>query len=297
MTSSTAHSIDVDGRRRTFDVVEGTHAPGRDLVLVFHGSRQSGAAHRRFTGRVYDTLAHDHGAVVVYLDGYRGNWNDARKESMFPARLANIDDVAFVRRVISDLVASHDVDPRRVHAAGYSNGGQMVLRLLHEVPDLLAGAAIVAATMPAPESFLAATPAPDPAPLPVLMVHGTHDPIVPYQGGRLPTLTRRAFRVDGVSLSVPETARYLARRNGIMAEPVVTRLNPVQPRTRDRTWIEQSDFRQDSLPPVRLLTVHGGGHTVPGPGRAPFFIGRTARGVSIAAAIAEHLGVAAGAHR
>jgi polyhydroxybutyrate depolymerase len=306
MTTSTRKSIDIDGRTRTLDVVEGPHAPGRALVLVFHGSRQTGAAHRRFTGRMFDTLAHDHGAVVAYLDGYRGNWNDARKESTFPARLANIDDVAFVRRVITELVTSHDVDPRNVHAVGYSNGGQMVLRLLHEAPGVLAGAAVVAATMPAPESFLVPGPALEPVPVPTLVVHGTEDPIVPYRGGRFPALARRVFRVDGVGLSAPETARYLARHNGITADPVVTRhepdalpapRHPVPGPRHDRTWIEQSDYRQDGRPPVRLLTVHGGGHTVPGPSRAPFFIGRTARSVSTAVAVAAHLGIATGSHR
>ncbi|MFI6423735.1 alpha/beta hydrolase family esterase [Promicromonospora sp. NPDC050880] len=293
MTSFTHLSTDVGGRRRTFHVVDGPYAPGRDLVLVLHGSRQSGAAHRRFTGHMFDTLARDRGAVVAYLDGYRGNWNDARAESAFPARLAGIDDVGFVRRVIADLVASHDVDPRRVHAVGYSNGGQMVLRLLHEAPGLLAGAAVVAATMPAPESFLAPSAELEPVPTPTLLVHGTRDPIVPYQGGRFPAFTRRVFRVDGVSLSAPGTARYLALRNGITTDPVVTRLAPPAS-ARDRTWIEQTDYREDGLPPVRLLTVHGGGHTVPGPGRAPFFIGRTARSISTADVLAEHLAITAG---
>jgi len=85
--------IEVDGRMRTFTVV-GERRPGQALVLVFHGSRQSGEIHRAFTGGAYDALA-DRGALVAYLDGYRGNWNDARRESRFPARLAGIDDVAF----------------------------------------------------------------------------------------------------------------------------------------------------------------------------------------------------------
>lgn len=287
MTTSTRTSIDVDGRLRTLDVVEGPRTPGRPLVLVFHGSRQSGAAHRRFTGGMYDALAADHGAVVAYLDGYRGNWNDARAESAFPARLADVDDVGFARRVVADLVASHDVDPRRVVAVGYSNGGQMVHRLLHEVPDLLAGAAIVAATMPAPESFLAPDPAPAAVPVPVLLVHGTQDPIVPYGGGRFPAVSRRVFKVDGTALSAPETARHYARRNGITAEPESARLGAPS----HGTWIEQTDHRQDGRPPVRLLTVHGGGHTVPGPGRQPFFIGRTVRSPRTADVVAEHLGL------
>ncbi|MGN6501278.1 MAG: hypothetical protein ACTHKX_00030, partial [Pseudolysinimonas sp.] len=93
-------SVMVAGRRRTFSVVGSPEgATGRPLVVVFHGSRQSAAIHRAFTGAVLDRLVDD-GAVVAYLDGYRGNWNDARRESRFPARRAGIDDVAFFRAVV-----------------------------------------------------------------------------------------------------------------------------------------------------------------------------------------------------
>jgi polyhydroxybutyrate depolymerase len=283
-------NVEVGGRSRTFGLVDGPAAGGRALILVFHGSKQTGAIHRRFTGGTLDALAERGTAVLAYLDGYRRNWNDARKESAFPARVENVDDVAFTHRVIADLAASHDVDPHRVYAVGYSNGGQMVLRLLHEAPELFAGAAVIAATMPAPGSFLAPSPAPEPVPVPVLLIHGTQDPIVPYRGGRFPAWARRVFRVDGVGMSAPETARYFAHRNGMTDEPVVTR-PPVGGRRPARTWIEQTDYREEGRRPVRLLTVHGGGHTVPGPRRAPFILGRTERRVSAASALAEFLGI------
>lgn len=284
-------NVEVGGRSRTFSLVDGSGGGRRALILVFHGSKQTGAAHRHFTGGALDALAESGAAVIAYLDGHRRNWNDARKESAFPARVENIDDVAFTRRVIADLVASHDVDPRRVYAVGYSNGGQMVLRLLHETPELFAGAAVIAATMPVPESFLAPSPAPEPLPVPVLLVHGTRDPIVPYRGGRFPAWARRVFQVDGAGMSAPETARYFAHRNGMTGEPVVTRL-PTGGRRPARTWVEQTDYREEGRQPVRLLTVHGGGHTVPGPRRAPLVLGRTERRVSAASALAEFLGIA-----
>src|SRR4051812_633441 len=131
-------SVEVDGRTRTYTVV-GEASP--NLVLIFHGSRQTGSKHRDFTGRAFDALAAAGHAQVVYLDGYSGNWNDARRESRFPARRENIDDVGFVRAVIEKLGR-----PGRVFAVGYSNGGQLAMRLVHEAPELIAGAAVIAAT-------------------------------------------------------------------------------------------------------------------------------------------------------
>ena len=275
------HEIDANGRTRTYTLVEPRAAHGRrDLVLVFHGSRQDGRRHRRFTGGAFDVLATRDGAVVAYLDGHRGNWNDARPESRFPARLDGIDDVAFTRAVIDRLVATHAVDPRRVFAVGYSNGGQMVMRLMHETPVAIAGAAVVAATLPEPGGLLLSSPGPA-TPMPVVLVHGTRDPIAPYTGGPMARWARALFKVRGTSLSAPETASYFARRNRIEVPPPRARAPAATP-GRPRTWVERTEHQQDGRPSVVLYTVHGGGHTVPGPARAPRVLGRTTSDISTA---------------
>ncbi len=263
----THESLEVGGRTRTFTLV-GPQSPV--LVLVFHGSRQSAAQHRSFTGGQFDRLT-EGGARVAYLDGYRGNWNDARRESSFPARRENLDDVGFARAVVEKL------DARWVLAVGYSNGGQMVMRLIHETPGLLHGAMVIAATMPAPESFTAPT---EPVvPLPVVLIHGTKDPIVRYQGGEMPWLTRTLFKVGGRALSMPATADYFAARNGITTPPEITLL-PTRARA---TSVERTRFGQPDRPQVVLYTVNDGGHTVPGPGNAPaLVVGRTHREISAA---------------
>lgn len=277
-------TIDVGGRARTMTIVGGTAADRpRDLLLVLHGSRQQGESHRAFTGRMYDGFAADGGAVVAYLDGHRGNWNDARRQSSFPARLDGIDDVGFVRAAIASLVDSHGIDPTRVFVVGYSNGGQMVMRLVHEVPELLAGATVIAATMPAAEDFLAADALA--VPMPMLLVHGTSDPIVPFGGGPMKRWAERAFKVGGTALSAPDTAAYFARRNGIAATPTTAR------RGAGKVWTEQVDHAEPGHAPVRFLAVHGAGHTVPGPKRAPFVIGRTERSWSMADEIGTFFGV------
>lgn len=264
-------TIEAAGRQRTYTVVGARDGePGRALLLVLHGSKQDGATHRRFTGGMYDALAED-GAVVAYLDGWKGNWNDAREQASFPARTEGVDDVAFVRAVVDRLVAGWGVDRGRVVAVGYSNGGQMVLRLLHEAPDVLAGAAVVAATVPAPGSFRTDIALPPPVPVPVVLAHGTKDRIAPYEGGTMNRLMRRLFKVGGTTLSAHQTAAHLAARNGITAGPA----------RRTTGDVDRLEYAETGRPPVTLLTVVGGGHTVPGPKRAPFLLGRTARGASM----------------
>ncbi|MEU8819919.1 dienelactone hydrolase family protein [Actinoplanes sp. NPDC048796] len=269
--------ITVNGTRRTYEIIgPSAGRPGRSLLLVFHGSKQTGAKHREFIGRAYDALAESGAAVVVYADGHKGNWNDARRESAFPARIDDSDDVGFARALVEKLAVSHGIDPARVYAVGYSNGGQMVIRLAHEAPQLIAGATVIAATMPAPESFLIAD-AP-PAPMPVLLIHGTKDPIVKYEGGQFSWWARKVFKIGGRSLSAPQTAAYFAARNGITAAPTTTKL----PAADAKTFVERTEYREPGHPPVALYTVHGGGHTIPGPAQAPAVMGRTNQDVRTA---------------
>ncbi|MFE0358088.1 alpha/beta hydrolase family esterase [Streptomyces nigra] len=281
--TATRGSVAVGEATRTFTLV-GTAAPGeaRPLILVFHGSGQTGDKHRAFTGGVFDALA-ARGALVAYLDGYRGNWNDARRESRFPARRADIDDLGFVRAVIATYASERRIDPSRVYAVGYSNGGQMVIRLAHETPGLLAGATVIAATMPAPENFLAGQ-APR-ASLPVLLIHGTKDPIVSYQGGTMNWALRTIFAVGGSSWSATRTARYFAERNGITGEPTTTRLP--KKITADPTEVERTTYETEGFPPVALYTIHRGGHTVPGPSAAPALVGKTSRQIDTADLITQ----------
>jgi polyhydroxybutyrate depolymerase len=272
-------SVLVGGRRRTFLTIGPDRAS--TLVLVFHGSKQDGAKNREFFGRVFDQLAGDD-VAVSYLDGYKGHWNDARRESRFAARIEQIDDVGFARAVIERVGA------RSVYAIGYSNGGQMVMRLMHEAPDMLSGAAIFGATMPTPDSFLLNTA---PAAMPVLLSHGTADPIVPYAGGRMKWLMQKLFKVGGESLSMPQTAEYFATHNGITTPPVSTKL----PAQSAETSVERTEYRDHRRPPVVLYTVHGGGHTVPHSGKASsFIIGKTNRDVDAGFLVGEVFGLAQG---
>jgi polyhydroxybutyrate depolymerase len=289
MPDTLRQSIEVGGMRRSYVTIGDRDAdrPGRDLVLVFHGSKQNGEKHRRFTGRAYDALADKGDAIVAYLDGYRGNWNDARRQSRFPARLERIDDVGFVASVIDQMAEDFAVNRHRVFAVGYSNGGQMVFRLMHEPAVSLAGALVIAATMPNKDNFL--LPDTITEPIPLLMIHGTKDPIADYSGGEMKRWAQLIFKVGGRNLSAPETMSYYAIRNGITTPPCDTKV-PGGRGTSKGTSVVRTEYRQEGLPSVALYTVHGGGHTVPGRRKAPRLLGRTSQDISAADLAREILG-------
>jgi phospholipase/carboxylesterase len=83
---------------------------------------------------------------------------------------------------ISEAVDAYGVDPRRVFVGGFSQGGAMTYSLAVTVPELLAGAVIMSGrTIPEMAERMAPTEKLDG--LPVLVVHGTRDTVLPLSFG------------------------------------------------------------------------------------------------------------------
>ncbi|PSL25389.1 alpha/beta hydrolase family esterase [Chitinophaga ginsengisoli] len=224
------------------------------LVIVLHGSGIDGARIRAWTGYEFDLMADEYGFAVAYPDGYKHNWNDIRKNAPFPAKKKNIDDVGFIKSLIESYRLTHDIDLRQVYVFGYSNGGTMALRLAISEPGLLAGLAISGSNLPTDDNLIDNLRAPMP---PVLMVNGTADPIIPYEGGNV-----RFFGKDlGNVISALATAEAIAESHNGPKTTQTVRLPHLNPD--DLTTAERKVWLQDEQKLVALYTVHGGGHVVP----------------------------------
>ena len=98
-----------------------------------------------------------------------------------------VDDVGFIRAMVSAISAGAKVDTTRIYATGVSNGGAMAHRLGCEAADRFAAVAPVAFPLNFyPVGTAVPNPACDPGrPLPIIMFLGLTDGIVPYAGGTL----------------------------------------------------------------------------------------------------------------
>lgn len=267
-----ASTMDVGSRQRHYLVVTPARLQaGARVLLVFHPSMSSGQDMRRMVGSLLERIAQRENAVIVYPDGYEGHFNDCRRVASFSARKLNIDDVGFSRRIIERLAAEKKIDPERVYALGVSNGGHMALRLALEAPELVKGVAAIAANLPAPDNMdcnVASSPS-----RVIEFVEGTQDPINPYGGGQV---TLFGFGNRGNVLSAQESAQWFAHRLGLTAtEP--------QPLGQDISGISarQQDWRSVNGH-VRLVTIEGGGHTIPQAGyRSMRLLGATFQSDSV----------------
>ena len=231
------------------------------LVLVFHGGGGQPQQIERHTG--FSDLADREGFIVAYPEGIDKHWNDGRENA------PQVDDVKFVSALIEDIARSFNVDRKRIYATGISNGGMFSQRLACELSGTMAAIASVAATMPEALS-VRCKPV---KPISVLIIHGTNDPLIPYQGG---ALTRTAL--GGNVLSAPDAIKFWATHNKCSANPVTVQLPDRDPE--DGTRIRRERYSPCAVGvEVELDTVDGGGHTLPGsrqylPER---LIGRTSR--------------------
>jgi polyhydroxybutyrate depolymerase len=239
------------------------------LLIALHGALGTGSGMATFSK--FAALADEKGFIAVFPDGVDHHWNDGR------AGISPGDDVAFIDALIGVFVSRKDADPRRIYVAGLSNGGMMSFRLACELPKRIAAIAAVAANL---QKVLEQTCSNGP-PLPVMIIDGTLDPIMPWAGGEI-----RDNR--GTVLSATATAQLFALRIG---SPVET-IEPLPSFANgDPTRVKRHRWRTGSGPEVVLYEVEGGGHAWPGgPQYLPeSVIGRVSRQVDASREVAEFL--------
>lgn len=163
-------------------------------------------------------------------------------------------DLTFLTELLDHLEATLCIDTGRVFSVGMSNGAQTSSLLACRLGDRIDGIAPIAGVEYNEPC--------DGPPVPVIAFHGYVDPIVPYAGGGLNSVTianQNFYKGDlpaglATPTGVDEAMRRWAEHNGCDPEPVEERISP---EVRKRTW-------QDCEAMTELYIVDNGGHAWPG---------------------------------
>lgn len=253
MLRSTNHG----GIERTYYVhFPKNEPPGspRALVFVLHGGGGADAAtmaHR--TG--FNTIADREGFIVVYPAGVDGQWNDGRGKTFRRAKdNTDVDDVGFVSRLIDLFVDQREADASRIYVTGLSNGGMMTHRIGIELGGKIAAIAPVIANLPV--NLSARRPV---RPMPVLIMNGTDDPMMPWNGGQVRVLGKGYGEV----LSTEQSVKYWLVAAQLPSNPKRQLLEDRFPADRCRVEVETYKRSSDRVE-VLLYAVKGGGHNLPG---------------------------------
>lgn len=206
------------------------------LVLSLHGS--GGVPEDWLAASGLTTLADREGFAVAFPAGAFAN---TVSERSWNANVEpGVNDVAFVRDVITDAAAKIRIDASRVYATGFSGGARMSSRLACELADVLAAAAPVAG-LQYPEGC---TPA---RPVPLLAVHGQADRVNPFE---LTDAARPYWRM-GVETAV----QRWGSANGCGDGP---RISAVSDNIELRLWAPCNGSAE-----IRFYVISDGGHVWP----------------------------------
>jgi polyhydroxybutyrate depolymerase len=167
---------------------------------------------------------------------------------------AENQDVAFLSDLLDHVERTLCVDTGRVFSIGMSNGAQTSSLLACRLPARISAIGPIAGV-----EFNEPC---DGAPVPIMAFHGVEDPVVPYEGGGLNSVTIADQNLymgdlpDGVTTptGVDDSMRRWAEHNGCGPDFSEERTSP---EVRRRTWPECDA-------PTVLYVVDNGGHAWPG---------------------------------
>lgn len=194
----------------------------RALVIDFHGLAEGAEVHARMSQ--YSELAEQEGFFAVFPQGTGdiASWKAGVGGELNPDHA----DVEFVTDLLERLGADHCIDLGSVYATGLSNGAMMTSTVGCLLADRFAAVAPVAGA-----AFY--NDCPSTTPMPVYAIHGTQDPLLPFNGGvgnvgaviagGAADQTKVEVDLDGPGY--PAALASWAKHNGCSAEFVDTQID------------------------------------------------------------------------
>lgn len=226
------------------------------LLLALHGG--GGDMGIQATDEFYKLISKSdkEGFIAVFPNGFSpfnsgklATWNAGK--CCAAARDKNIDDVGFIKKVVSNVSAQAAIDPNKIFAIGMSNGGMLSYRLACELATTFRAIASVAGT----DNTVQCSPK---APISVLHIHAKNDDKVLFNGGAGASFRDESKVTDFVS--VPETISKWVKLNGCDPTPNRVLQNP-------QAYCDKYSKCQNNTE-VQLCVTEKGGHSWPG-GKKP----------------------------
>lgn len=200
--------ININGTERSYIIHKPINHYGKSpLVIMLHGG--GGNAYNGERMSVFDEIADREGFTVIYPNGtgrFKNillTWN--ANHCCEYAMLNNIDDIAFISKLIDEMILNENIDPKRVYITGMSNGAMMTHQAAIALSDKIAAIATVVGTVFGDEPKAK-------NPMPALIINGMEDNEIPIDGGT--PNGRSKFAWDNIVLP-PTNAQaiYWAKNN------------------------------------------------------------------------------------
>jgi polyhydroxybutyrate depolymerase len=245
---------------RWYDIALPANPNGAPLILALHGGGGDPDQFAEASGLA--RAATRAGFAVAFPAGSsrRGDrlltWNGGYCCGYASRR--GVDDIGFLKQVIEDAASRFGVDGAGVYITGMSNGSIMAETFAAQNPGLVRAVAGVSGSMDTSRIRVQGK-------VPVLIIHGTADANVPYDGGvGDSSLTRTTFA------SVASVVQAFLAPWG-----ATTQTSRSIDAKDDGTSVIVTDYASGGQVVLRLMTVEGGAHHWPGGRKARLTEGKT----------------------
>jgi polyhydroxybutyrate depolymerase len=238
-------SIFVGGQYRSYRLYVPaiyTGATARPLILNLHGYTSNAQQQQLYSN--FMPIADTANFLMVFPNGtYTSGqrfWNAGISSAL-------VNDIAFLSALIDSLDLTYNINLNRVYSTGMSNGGYMSHTLACELSNRITAIASVTGSIFNQQYGPNCHPL---RPVPVMQIHGTTDPTVPYAG-------------SSTSMPIDSVVKYWVTKNN--CNPVATFSNVPNTSTTDGCTAEHYQYSGGvGSSTVELFKIIGGGHTWPG---------------------------------
>jgi polyhydroxybutyrate depolymerase len=275
------NAIIIEGIERTFDFyVPENLSSSPSLVFLLHGSDGTSQLMRYLTNYEFEKQANQrNNFILVYPQGFEKHWNDCRGTATYTANTSNINDISFFKEMISFFNQKYIIDEGKIYSIGYSNGGQMCLKLAFELPEIFKGIGVYTANIP---ELANNDCKPKNLPISTIIINGTEDPINPYGGG-LVIIEGDSSR--GSVLSSMQSFEYFKNLlpDKCLEQSLISN-------SYSEMVSELSASCSNSGYQVKLIKIQDGGHTMPLISKPPYLparIGKTETSINSAKLILD----------
>lgn len=188
----TNETIDVDGVQREFLLYLPTGFDASTetlpLVIIYHGL---GGNASQMTTAGFNQIADTARIIVMYPEGLPNGFGQAAWNNGTGAS-SSANDLGFTSKMMDLAVLQYNADNSRLYCTGFSMGSIMSYHLACNMNQRVAAIGCMAGTM-ATSDIANCVPTYS---TPVIHLHGTADPTVPYDSNPLPTLSLVPETID-----------------------------------------------------------------------------------------------------
>lgn len=240
------------------------------VIFALHGG--GGTAKSAVSFYDLEPLADKNNFIIVYPDAVNKAWKIPGMATRVKGADTSVNDLHFMNVLLDTMIAEYKADPQKIFLTGISRGAMFSFYLAGAMNERVAAIAAVSGGISQTQfptySFQ--------RPIPVLMINGTRDPLVSYEGG-YGKLNRRNKGNEDADL-VP--AEKLLQKIVTMDHCNTNSQTVVLPDSDPSDGCTETEYIYNGNDvTVDFIKIENGGHTWPGGTQylPKFLIGRLCR--------------------